>query len=185
MFGYTYKINTYNFRIYNPINMDFQNKKNPFGELIKHKARLCVYGGMQREGINFHNTFSPVINGYTVRLIIMMAEMPGWESRKNNYGLDFYQSPIDSDVYLHLPAVFHVDDEDENEAYVLKLKKNLYGRRQSAESWFDMLKTELEDEGLKLNKIYPCTFVRNNYIVICYVDDCCILSKYKETLMHY
>ena len=31
-------------------------------------------------------------------------------------------------------------------------------------------------------KVNPCLFVRKNCIVIFYVDDCCILSKYKETI---
>ena len=81
----------------------FKRKRNPFGYLIKHKARLCVHGGMQQEGIDFHNTFAPVVNWYTVRLIIMMSEMNGWESRQIGYVLAFSKSQIDSDVYLHLP----------------------------------------------------------------------------------
>ena len=48
----------------------------------------------------------------------------------------------------------------------MKLKKNLYGTRQSAENWFDMLKIVLEDECFKQNKVDPCFFVRNNCIVI-------------------
>ena len=160
----------------------FKRKRNPFGELTKHKARLCVHGGMQREGVDFHNTFAPVVNWSTVRLIIMMAEMAGWESRQIDYVLAFSQAPIDSDVYLHLPAGFHVNGKDENEKYVLKLKKNLYGTIQAAANWFDMLKSGLEDEGFKQNKIDPCLFVRSNCIVICYVDDCCIFSKDKETI---
>ena len=67
---------------------------------------------MQLEGVYFHNTFSPIVNWFTSRLLIMMAEMPGWESRKFYYVLVFSQAPIDSDVYLHLPAGFHVDGED-------------------------------------------------------------------------
>ena len=92
----------------------------------------------------------------------MMTEMAGWESRQIDYVLAFSQATIDSDVYLHLPAGFHVDGEDENETYFLKLKKNLYGTRQAAENWFDMLKTGLEDEGFRQNKVDPCLFVRNN-----------------------
>ena len=56
----------------------FKIKRNPFGELIKHNPCLCVHGGMQREYIDFHNTFSPVVNWYTVKLIIIMADMAGW-----------------------------------------------------------------------------------------------------------
>ena len=38
----------------------------------------------------------------------MMAEMSGWESINIDYVQDFYKAPVDSDVYLHLPAGFHV-----------------------------------------------------------------------------
>ena len=62
------------------------------------------------------------------------------------------------------------------------MNKYIYGTRQAAENWFDMLKTGPEDEGFKKNKVDPCLFVRNNFIVICYVDDCSIFSKDKETI---
>ena len=65
------------------------NRKNSFGELTKHKASLFVHGGMQREGNKFHNTFAPIVNYYTVRLIIMMSQMAGWELRQIDYVLDF------------------------------------------------------------------------------------------------
>ena len=55
----------------------FKRKRNTFGDLIKHKARLCVHGGIKQEGIEFYNTFAPVVNWSTVRLTIMMAEMDG------------------------------------------------------------------------------------------------------------
>ena len=142
---------------------------------------MCTWG-IQIEGINFHNIFAPVVNWYTVRLIIMMAEISGWESRQIDHVLAFSQSPIDSDVYLHLPLVFHADGEEKNETYFLKLKKNLYGTRRAAENWFDTLKTGLEDKCFKQKKLDPCLFVRNNCIVICYVDDYCIFSKDKETI---
>ena len=121
----------------------FKRKRNPFGEIIEHKDRLCVHGGLQQEGIDLHNTFAPVFNWGTVRLLVMMAEMAVWESGQIDSVLALSQSPFDSDVYLHLPEVFHVDGEDKNEIYFLKLKKNLFGTRQAAENWFDMLKNGL------------------------------------------
>ena len=53
----------------------------------------------------------------------MMAEMAGRESIQMGHVLAFSQAPIDSDVYLHLPAEFHVDDEDENEILFSKTKE--------------------------------------------------------------
>ena len=80
---------------------------------------------MQREGIYFHNKFAPVLNWSTFRLIVMMAEMDGWESIQIDYVLAFSQAQIDSDVYLYLPEGFHVDGVDKNETYFIKLR-NIY-----------------------------------------------------------
>ena len=82
----------------------FKRKRNPFGDLTKNKARLCVYGGVQQGRIDFYNKFAPIVNWSTVRLIIMMADMAGRESIQIDYVLYFSQAPIDSDVYLHLLA---------------------------------------------------------------------------------
>ena len=82
----------------------FKINIDPFVEIIKHKARLCEHGGMQWEGIDFQYTFAPVISWSTVRLIIIMAQMSGWESRQIVYVFAFSKAPIDSDVYLHLSA---------------------------------------------------------------------------------
>ena len=60
-----------------------------------------MHGGM----IDFNNTFAPVVIWSTVKLIIMKAEIAGWELIQIDYVLYFYQAPIDSDVYLHLPEI--------------------------------------------------------------------------------
>ena len=62
------------------------------------------------------------------------------------------------------------------------MKKNLYGTRQAAANWFDMLKTGLGDQGFEQSKVEPYLFVRKNCIVIFYVDDFCIFSKDKEKM---
>ena len=56
----------------------FKRKRNPFEELIKHKAHVFVHGGI----FDCHKTFAPVVNFSTVRLIIMMAKIAGRESRQ-------------------------------------------------------------------------------------------------------
>ena len=71
---------------------------------------MCTWWYATRSDL-FYDTFEPVVNWSNVRLIILMDEMAGWESRQIDYVLSFSQPPIDSDVYLHLPAGFHVDDE--------------------------------------------------------------------------
>jgi hypothetical protein len=43
------------------------------GAIVKHKARLVACGLMQREGIDFDNTFTPVAQMESVRLLFALA----------------------------------------------------------------------------------------------------------------
>ena len=47
----------------------FKRKRHPDGTLNKHKARLCAHGGMQVWGENYWETYAPVVNWLSVRLL--------------------------------------------------------------------------------------------------------------------
>ena len=164
----------------------FKRKRNPLGELLKHKARLCVHGGMQRKGIDYWHTYAPVVNWSTVRMVLILTQLAGWCSRQIDYVLAFSQAPIDTDVYCYLPAGFHIKGGNESD-FVLKLEKNLYGTKQAAANWYEMLKNGLLKEGFKTSKIDPCLFLRKDAIIVTYVDDCLIFgrdAKIIETLIN-
>eukprot|EP00956_Cyclotella_meneghiniana_P041039 scaffold212605_cov23-Cyclotella_meneghiniana.AAC.1 len=62
---------------------------------------------------------------------------------------------------MELPRAFVPDDDPGNKrAYVLKLKKNLYGLKQASFNWFDKLKTGLVDRGFKPSQIDPCLYFK-------------------------
>jgi hypothetical protein len=44
----------------------FKCKCRPDGSLLKHKARLCVHGGMQEKGVNFWETYLPIMRWSTI-----------------------------------------------------------------------------------------------------------------------
>ncbi len=58
----------------------FKCKRFPNGTLNKHKARLCVHGGMQTWGQNYWETYTPVVNWASVRLILAIAKIHGLSS---------------------------------------------------------------------------------------------------------
>ena len=58
----------------------FKRKRFPDGTLNKHKARLCVHGGMQTWGQNYWETYTPVVNWASVRLILAIAKIHGLSS---------------------------------------------------------------------------------------------------------
>lgn len=57
----------------------FKVKRNTYGSINKYKARLVVKGYIQRHGVDFEKVFSPVARIETVRVIIALASLNGWE----------------------------------------------------------------------------------------------------------
>ena len=53
----------------------FKCKQRPDGSLLKHKARLCAHGGMQTWGDNYWETYSPVVNMLSVRLLLCLSKI--------------------------------------------------------------------------------------------------------------
>ena len=52
----------------------FKLKKNPQGEVIKHKARLVVKGYSQRKGIDYDEIYAPVVRFETIQILIALVE---------------------------------------------------------------------------------------------------------------
>ena len=67
----------------------FKRKRFPNGIVSKHKARLCAHGGMQQWGVNFWETFSPVVNWMSVRLALILAIVHDLPARAIDFVLAF------------------------------------------------------------------------------------------------
>ena len=123
----------------------FKRKRLPDGILNKHKARLCAHGGMQQWGVNYWETYAPVVNWISVRFLLILAELLGLDTKALDFVLAFPQADLDTPIYMEIPIGVSVDGIHQNKRYVLCLLNSLYGLKQASSNWYACLKQGLED----------------------------------------
>ena len=89
-----------------PAIWSFRRKRALDWTITKWKARLCPHGGKQVEGIDFWETYAPVVAWSTVRLILILSMLTGMRNRQVDYVLAYTQAPIDCEIYMCIPAQF-------------------------------------------------------------------------------
>lgn len=137
----------------------FKRKRFPDGSLNKHKVRLCAHGGMQQWGVKYWETYSPVVNWISVHLLLSIAIMNDLPTTAIDFVLAFPQATLGSDelIYMEMPAGMDCPGTDRKQ-YILKLKKNLYGLKQTGLNWFKYLKSGLTERGFVQPELNPCVF---------------------------
>ena len=88
----------------------FKRKQYPEGTLSKHKARLCAHGGQQQWGINYWDTYAPVVNWVSVRFIFIISQLAGLETQELDFVLAFTQAKLDVPVYMNIPPVIDIEN---------------------------------------------------------------------------
>ena len=90
----------------------------------------------QRSGVNYHDTFSPVIKPITIRLVLSLAVTFHWPIRQLDVSNAFLHRILDEEVYMEQPKGF-TDESKPN--FVCELRKSLYGLKQALRAWFRRL----------------------------------------------
>ena len=73
------------------------------------KSRLYVDGSRTKKGIHHDKVYSPVVGWPYTRILLILVELEGWKTMQVDYVQVFTQTPIEKDLYLKVPAVFHVE----------------------------------------------------------------------------
>ena len=98
----------------------FKRKRHPDGTIYKHKARLNAHGGMQRWGVDYWETYAPVVNWISVRLMLILTVVHKLETKSIDFVQAFPQAELKRNVYMELPYGFEFGKKGQ---YVLRLKK--------------------------------------------------------------
>ncbi|KAJ0431247.1 putative RNA-directed DNA polymerase [Helianthus annuus] len=149
----------------------YKVKYKSSGEVERFKARLVAKGFNQREGLDFGETFSPVVKMVTVRCVIALAVQNNWPMFQLDINNAFLYGTINEDVYMCLPEGYYSSDETR----VCKLVKSLYGLKQAPRKWNERLNGVLIDYGFVQSKCDHSMYVLSKnkvfVVLLVYMDD--------------
>lgn len=162
----------------------FRHKHNSDGSLARYKARWVVRGFNQEHGVDYDETFSPVVKPATIHTVLSIATSSSWAIHQLDVKNAFLHGNLTETVYCSQPAGF-VNASFPN--HVCKLNKSLYGLKQAPRTWFLRFTTFLHTLGFKQSKSDSSLFILHTptsaaYLLL-YVDDI-ILTASSTTLLH-
>ena len=136
------------------------------------KPVLLPMGFHQQEGLDYGETFSPVVTHATIRLILSIALHFNWPIRQLDVQNAFLHGTLTEEVFMRQPLGF-IDPQ--YLAHVCKLRRSLYDLKQAPRAWFQCFSHHLEDLGFIASTVDSSLFTFFNgatiiYLLI-YVDD--------------
>jgi len=150
----------------------YKIKHNVDGFVSKYKARLVAKGYAQIYGIDYEETYSPVVKKTIVRAIIAMATTKGWSLHQMDVNNVFLHGDLHEEVYMEQPPSY-VDQTHPN--LVCRLKKALYDLKQTPRAWSNKIGQYLITSGFQTSNIDFSLYVKKTdhgiIVIVIYVDD--------------
>lgn len=155
----------------------FKRKLNGFGAVERYKARIVAQGYSQCYGLDYDETFSPVVRFESIRMLIALAVQYGLKVHQMDVTAAFLNGDLAEDVYMTQPEGYAVKGQ---EHLVCKLKRSLHGLKQSPRCWNSTLDARLKELGFIQTDSDPCIYRASKgemFLIAVYVDDIILATK--------
>ena len=172
-----------------PLKWIFKIKRDAKGVFEKYKARIVVRGFSQIAGLDFNETFAPVVRIESIRIILALAAANDLHILHVDCKNAFLHGKSDVELYITQPEGFF---DREFPDKVLRLNKSLYGLKQAPRIWYLFLCGVIIGLGFVQLETDSCIYIRDDIIAEVYVDDIKIVGPtmakceavYKELAQH-
>ena len=154
----------------------FKLKHSCDGTVERFKARLVAKGYTWKYGIDYDETFSPVVRFSSIRCLLAFAVQNDLLIHQMDVETAFLNGKLDEEIYMQQPEGYVKPGE---EHLVCKLEKSLYGLKQSSRCWNKVFRECIEKIGFIQASADPCVFIRKDALTIIgvHVDDMMILAR--------
>lgn len=159
--------------------MIFKRKLDSNGVVARLKARLVAKGFAQREGVDYNETFAPVLSYTSLRVMFAIVAALDLDFIHLDVETAFLNAKVKEEIYITLPTGFHAAGfkaGDSTSTTVLRLLKSLYGIKQAPRDWHEEIDGSIQQLGYRRCSSEQCIYIKlskNGYpIFIClFVDD--------------
>jgi hypothetical protein len=131
----------------------------------EHRVRL-VFDGSRQSASTYSETYAPTVRAESVRLFHIICVEEGYHIGQYDVPQAFLKADIDHDIFAYPPK-----GQGLFPGQLLKLRRALYGGKQSAFLWFQMMNLFLLDLGFRPSPLDSCFYRRSDAILILYCDD--------------
>lgn len=162
----------------------FKILRDAEGSIIRFKAILCARGFMQREGVDYSETFSPVVRYDSLRVLLAIITEENLEAVQFDVRTAFLHGFLDEVVMMEIPTGLEVNES--RDKVVCLLEKALYGLKQAPRCWNLKIAIVLKKFNLKETNADKCVFVSTYddckvYLAL-FVDDGIIAAKSADVI---
>lgn len=157
---------------------NYRIKRNENNEITRFKARLHAKGCTQTPGLDYEDTYSPVMMPQTLRILLAVSAQRGYAMKAFDFANAYLRGDLDKEIYMSNPPGYKIAKSNQ----VLKLVKPLYGLKQSGRQWFIKVAQLFKDNQWTQSKIDPCLFIKDNVYALIYVDDIAVFGPTEEAI---